>query len=121
MDKILLNGVRLDVHLGVPVDERALLQTVVVDVECEYDTRPAGLADDFSQTLDYAAIHEAVRRTAASRPYALVEALAESIASTVLDQFNVAGVRIRLRKPAALAAKGVNWAGVEIHRIRNRG
>jgi 7,8-dihydroneopterin aldolase/epimerase/oxygenase len=118
MDKIILSGARLEVHLGVSEAERAALQVVVADVELEVDARPAGLSDDFMKTIDYAAVHETVRRTATSRGYALIEAMAEEMAAAVLEEFEVGGVRILIRKPAALQARGVDWAGVEVVRRR---
>ena len=118
MDKIILNGVRLEVHLGVPEDERAVPQVISADVECEYDTRPAGLSDDLAKAIDYAAMHQAVQRAATRRGYALVESMAEDMASALLEEFEIASVRILIRKPTALGAKGVDWAGVEIVRSR---
>jgi dihydroneopterin aldolase len=118
MDRILLSGVRLEVHLGVGDAERAVPQTVIACLECEFNLEKAGRTDDFTRTIDYGAIHQAVREAAGGRPYALVEALAESIASAVLARFPVDGVRVLIRKPAALASSGVDWAGVEILRRR---
>jgi len=119
MDKIILTGIHLDVHLGVPEEERAVPQTIIADVECEYDLRAAGLSDDFTQTIDYAAIHETLQTAATRRPYALVESMAETMASAVLEQFDVASVRVLIRKPSALEARRVDWAGVEIVRRRH--
>ena len=118
MDKIVLSGVPLMVRLGVPDDERADPQEVFADIELDFDVRPAARGDDFSQTIDYAAVHRVIQRAAQSRPYSLVETLAESITAAVLDGFGVAGVRVRIRKPGALRAQGVQWAGVEIFRSR---
>jgi len=119
MDKILLGGARLEVHLGVPEEERRQAQTVVVDLEMDFDIRAAAAADDFRLTVDYAAVHETLRRVASERPYALVECLAERLAAAVLDGFPVRSVRVRVKKPAALASRGVEFAGVEIVRERS--
>ena len=119
MDRILLNGVRLEARLGVGEAERAKPQEVIADLEVEFDTRPAGRADDFRLTVDYAALHEAVRAAAQARPYALVESLAEAMAEAVLRGWPAGEVRIRLKKPGALAERGVEWAGVEIVRRRH--
>ena len=118
MDKILLTGVRLEVRLGVAEEERAETQTIIVDIECECDLRPAGRSDDISQTIDYTLIHQALRSAATSRPYLLVETMAEEMAKAVLTDFDVDSIRIRLQKPAALRSQSVDWAGIEI--LRNR-
>ncbi|MCC7155981.1 MAG: dihydroneopterin aldolase [Bryobacterales bacterium] len=118
MDKILLNGVKLDLHIGAIEEERAVAQTILADVELEYNIRAAALADDVTKTVDYAAVHDAVVSVATWRRYALIESLAEAIAAAVLDRFEVDSVRVRIRKPGALQSRGVDWAGVEITRRR---
>lgn len=119
MDRILLSGVKLDVHIGVSEQERATAQTIYADLELECCLRAAGLTDDVTKTVDYAAVHEAIWRTAQSRRYALVEALAEAIATVLLEKFTIDRVRVRIRKPGALQSRGVDWAGVDILRGRS--
>lgn len=119
MDQILLNSIPLSVRLGVPDAERAHPQTVHADLACRADLLPACATDDFARAIDYAALHATVLRTAAARPYALVESLAESIAQAILAEFPIESLRLRIRKPAALADHGVEWAGVEIERSRH--
>jgi hypothetical protein len=46
--------------------------------------------------------------------------MAEAMAHAVLSAYEIASVRILIRKPKALSAVGVDWAGVEIVR-RNGG
>lgn len=118
-DKIILNGVRLDVHLGVPAEERAELQGVLVDVELTCDTARAGHSDRFQDTIDYAAVRITLVEVARRRPHVLVESLAEEMAAAVLERFAVPQVRVLVKKPRALAHVGVDWAGVEI--VRRRG
>jgi 7,8-dihydroneopterin aldolase/epimerase/oxygenase len=119
MDKIILSGVALDVHIGVPVVERSRAQELILDVELGCYTRTAGGSDNFHDTVDYSAVHHTVKRVACERAWALVEALAESIAAAILTEFPVAAVRVLVRKPAALRDRGVAWAGVEIVRERH--
>lgn len=116
---ILLHGVHLHVHLGVPPEERAEAQAVLVDIALSFDTAPAGRSDRFADTIDYAAVRDTLAAAAARRPYALVESLAESIAEAILAAFPVDQVRVLVKKPRALAHAGVEWAGVEI--VRRRG
>ncbi|MEP7362623.1 MAG: dihydroneopterin aldolase [Acidobacteriota bacterium] len=119
-DKILLSGVHLVCHIGVPAEERARAQGLIVDLEMGLDLRRAGASDRFEDTVDYAAVRDAMERVAGQRPYALVESLAESLAAAVLAEFaKVESVRVLVRKPAALAPLRVDWPGVEIVRTRN--
>jgi dihydroneopterin aldolase len=119
-DKILLSGVRLDCHIGVPEEERAKTQELIVDIELGVDLRGAWASDRFEDTVDYAAVRDVIARVAGQRPYALVETLAESMAAAVLSEFaKVESVRVLVRKPAALAHLRVDWPGVELVRTRN--
>lgn len=119
-DKILLSGVHLDCRIGVPPEERERPQELIVDVELGMDVRRAGASDRFEDTVDYAAVRDAMARVAGKRPYSLVESLAESMAAAVLREFApVESVRVLVRKPAALAHMRVDWPGVEITRSRN--
>lgn len=118
MDKVILGGARVEARIGVTEGERAQPQELVIDVELERDTREAARTDDLSLSVDYAAVWRCLKTVAQERPYALVETLAERIAAAVLGEFEPEAVRVRVRKPGALRAEGVDWAGVEIMRRR---
>lgn len=121
MDRILLQGVTLSTQIGVPDEERLLPQDVIVDVEMHFDTRAATRTDDFTLTIDYAAVRDTLARIAAERPRKLIETLAEEMAAAVLAGYPVGAVRVRLLKPQALRAEGVAAPGVEIFRERTDG
>ena len=57
-DKILLSGVHLVCHIGVPDEERAQAQGLILDLEMGVDLRRAGASDRFEDTVDYAAVRE---------------------------------------------------------------
>ncbi|MFZ5927124.1 MAG: dihydroneopterin aldolase [Acidobacteriota bacterium] len=119
MDKVILSGARVEARIGVTGEERARPQELVIDVELEADTREAARADDLRLSVDYAAVWSCLKEVAQRQPYALVETLAERIAAAVLEEFAPEAVRVLVRKPGALRAEGVDWAGVEI--LRRRG
>ncbi|MBN9658299.1 MAG: dihydroneopterin aldolase [Acidobacteria bacterium] len=119
MDRIILRGVHLTVNLGVPPEERSIPQEIVLDLDVEFDTRPAGLSDDFNLTVDYAAMHTVVRRVATERHYSLVECMAERIAAALLAEFPIESVRVLLMKPAALRGRNVDYPAIEIVRRRH--
>lgn len=119
MDKIILSGLRLAVHLGVSEKERSTPQEVVLDIETGFDTSRAGASDLFGDTVDYSSIFAAAQEAAAARPYALVESMAEEVCRAILGRHPVDSVRVLLRKPQALRDRGVDWAGVEITRRRH--
>lgn len=117
-DRILIPGIPLQARVGCTPEERAVAQRVLLDLELECDAHAAGEADDLALAVDYVGVRDTVERVATARPFRLIEALAESVASEILRGFPVPRVRVRVRKPAALADFGVPWAGVEIERHR---
>lgn len=119
MDKVILRGARLEARIGVTEEERAQPQELVVDVEMEADVREAARRDDLRFAADYAEAWRVIDGLARQQPYALVETLAERIAAAILERFPVEAARVLVRKPGALRAQGVEWAGIEI--VRRRG
>ena len=119
MDRILLPEIPLRARVGVSAEERASEQDITVDVELGLDLSAAGTTDDLGRTVDYESVCEAVAAVARSRPFRLIEAIAEECARAVLGGFAVDEVRVRVRKPAALRSRGVPYAAVEV--LRRRG
>ena len=119
-DRVFLEGLVLAAKVGVTEGERAEAQSLEVDITIEADLEKAGLSDALSFTIDYAEIRHAALAIAASRTWFLLEALAERIASDLLERFSTAsGVTITLRKPSPPFMSGVGSAGVTL--VRRRG
>jgi len=118
MDWIILSGMRLPAHIGVPDEERAGLQDLVFDIRMAYDTREAGRTDDFSKTICYATVIEHIERIL-EKPFHLVEAVAETVAARILSEFPISEVRVRVAKPDAFPEKRIDYAAVEITRTRH--
>ena len=119
MDHISIPDLPLPCRIGVSEGERAAPQLVLIDVELYLDLAPAARQDDFRKTVDYVAVCEALSETAAARPRALIETLAEDSAAELLRRFPVDRVRLRVRKPSALEDFGAPCAAVEIERGRD--
>ena len=120
MDRILVHSIPLDARVGVSDGERAVAQKVAIDVELSLDLVAAGREDALEQTVDYEQVCDVVATTVRSRSYRLIEALAEACAGAVLEAWPlVTEVRIQIRKPGALRARGIPYAAVEI--VRRRG
>lgn len=117
-DRIHIFEVRLSCKVGVPPEERACAQELVIDVSMEKSLRIAALSEDVGDTIDYAAVLATLQRVAASREWVLIETLAEAMCAAVLAEFPAESVHLLLRKPAALAAVGGGVAAVEMERRR---
>ena len=89
-----------------------------MDVELHLDLRPAGLADDLEQTVDYGRVYDAVRTIVQTRTFKLLEAMAEAIAAQLLTDAAVDEVVVRVRKPKVQLGGPLDHAAVEIRRRR---
>ncbi len=118
-DRIHLFDVALECRIGVSAEERRNPQQLLADIAVETDIRKAAASGDAAATIDYSLILDLLRELAGEREYVLIETLAEVMATRILERFPVMGVRILLKKPAALRHRGVGAAAVEIVRERH--
>ena len=115
MDKIILKDMAFYGYHGLLKEESVLGQKFFIDIEIETDTKEAGINDDFTKTINYAEVYEITREFTEDKRFNLIEALAENIASEILNRFDIAySVMVRIRK------KGIfDYMGVEIRRYQN--
>ncbi len=118
-DRVLIPGIPLQARVGCTEDERREPQRILVDVELRCDVRPASRSDSVGDAIDYVSVRNDAEGIAGQRPYALIESLAEAIATALLAKYPTGQVVVRVRKPSALARFGVPWAGVEVVRERD--
>ena len=102
MDSILIEGLEVDAIIGVHEHERNNRQPVVIDLELSVDITAAAQSDNLGDTVSYGDIARAVTALVEESRYQLVETLAERIATMVLADFDVEGVRVKVAKPAAV-------------------
>lgn len=115
MDQIHIRQLKLNAVIGVYPRERKAPQAVIIDLVLHTDLQAAGRSDQLTDTIDYAALVERVRKAAAESSFQLLEALAEHIAVLCLREPRIAAVDVTVAKPGALPGIGV---AVTIHRSR---
>ena len=115
MDKILVKRAKYACNLGVGASERSKKQVVEVDLEIYCDVSKASKTDDVSFTINYSTVYNTIKTVIEEREYKLIETLAESIASTVLENFKTRKVLVRVIKPNGLKNRAES-SGVEIIR-----
>lgn len=101
MDSIQISGIRCYGYTGYFPEENVLGQWFEVDLTLWLDLAPAGKSDAIADTLDYGSAIAAVKHLVKTSKFALIERLAEAIASDILQQPLVQKVQVRLTKPAA--------------------
>lgn len=119
MDKILITGIPLHCRLGVSEKEREQPQEIVVDVELGLDVRRAATSDSIEDTVNYSRVCDALEEVAVAREYKLIETVVESMASRLLMFTLIERALVRVKKPRALAHRGVMYPAVEIVRDRS--
>ena len=108
MDIIYLHGLKIDATIGIWDWEKAIKQTIVIDLDMGADIRKAAASDDVKDTLNYKAVAKRVQQFVGDSSYELVETLAEKIAEIVLNEFDVPWVRVKLNKPGAIRGVRLN-------------
>jgi dihydroneopterin aldolase len=116
MGHILIAGLReLGVH-GVLPEEQTRPQPFEVDVEMSVDLAAAGESDAIEDTVDYAAVSEAISRVVRSERYQLLERLATRIAEVCCNDERVTGVVVTVRKLHPPVRAMVDHVAVRIQR-----
>jgi 7,8-dihydroneopterin aldolase/epimerase/oxygenase len=114
MDIIYLRDLKIPCTIGVWDWERQIKQTVHIDLDLAVDLTVAAASDRIEDTLNYKAVVKRLKEFVGASEFHLVEALAEAIAQTVLAEFGVPWVRVRINKKGAL--RDATDVGVEIER-----
>jgi len=113
-DKLKLAGIKISPRIGVTPDERAAPQECQADVVVSGDWSAAAAADDLALSIDYCLILEKVRAVAAAREYVLLETLAHVIAQSVLADFPVGSVNVRVCKRPAVLRGLLDFVEIEV-------
>lgn len=116
MDKVFINGLKVQAVIGVYEFERLHSQPLIFDIVMTSDLKPAGQSDDLNDAINYAAVSEDVLLLAKNSKPLLIERLAEEVAAMILQKYQPQDVTVKISKPEAVAA--ANCVGVEITRSK---
>jgi len=97
-DTITIADLEVHAHVGVPDEERATAQRLLLNLEMELPFTKAAANDDIEATIDYHAVSVAVSKMSAASEWRLIEKLAEDLAAMVLEQFKPSCVRVEIKK-----------------------
>ncbi|MBP7777578.1 MAG: dihydroneopterin aldolase [Acidobacteria bacterium] len=112
-----LKDLRVDCIVGIYPHERAATQTVMLDIELDYDFAAPAASDAIADAVDYDGVAAGVTGLLQARQFQLIETMAEQAAALLLTQVPVAtAVRIEVRKPAAVPAAACSFVRVERRR-----
>ena len=117
MDKILLKGIRFHGHHGVPKEERHVGGHYEVDATLGCSLAKSGRTDALNDTIDYAEVVTRIVEIGTQQSFQLIEALAEKIATVILEQFAVDEIHLIVKKLHPPIEQPIDYFAVEI--IRN--
>ena len=116
MDIVYIRDLRIDAVIGIYDWERRIHQQINVNIEMGWDNRKAAKSDNIEDTLNYKAAAKLVKDLVDKSEFQLVEALAEHIATLLLDKMNIPWIKVSLGKPMAVTDS--SEVGVVIERTR---
>ena len=114
MDRVYIRDLKIQTVIGIFDWERAIKQTVSLDLEMAADIRKAAASDHIADALDYKAVAKRIIRFVEDSEFQLVETMAEQVSVIVLQEFKVPWLQLRVSKPGAL--RGAQDVGVVIER-----
>ncbi len=113
-DRIFVRGLRVDALIGVYEYERQQRQPLLIDLELELGGSRCCHTDELADAVDYAMVVAAVHRLALFNRRLLLEAFAQDVADTLINDFALSGAAVSVSKPGIL--EGTDQVGVSIRR-----
>lgn len=96
--------------------EKELGQRLEVDIELRTNLDKAARSDEPEFSTNYAEVYALVREVIEEKNFCLLESIGQTIVNRILDQFDVQGVRVLVRKPLAPVGGLLDSVEVEIYR-----
>lgn len=117
MDKIEIRDLEIFANHGVFPEETALGQKFVVSAVMYTETRPAGLTDDLSASINYGEVSHMITDFLQKNTYKLLEAVVENLAEMLLLSLPLLKkITLRIEKPWAPVGLPLKTVAVEITR-----
>ena len=98
MDTITINDLEVFYCVGVPDEERAKPQRLLLTVEMSHDFRVAATEDELGDTIDYHAVAQRLKSFGDGVHWKLIETLAVDIAQMILEDFKPQSVTVEVKK-----------------------
>lgn len=107
-DRIFIESLTVYAQIGVYDWEQQIKQKLVFDLEMAWDSQKAAETDDVVYCLNYAEVSEFILNYVQSKPFLLIERVANEVAEQLQSHFSISWLRLKLSKPKAVAqAKNV--------------
>ena len=84
--------------VGVPDEERAKSQRLLLTIEMQCDFSAAARSDSIADTIDYFAVSQRLLKFGDGKSWKLIETLAADIREMVLSEFKAQHVSVEVKK-----------------------
>ena len=98
MAKISIVDLEVFYRVGVPDEERAKPQKLLLTVEMEFDFGKAAKSDSIADTIDYFAVSQRLLKFGDGKSWKLIEKLADDICEMILTEFRAKSVSLHIKK-----------------------
>ena len=115
-DQLILEDLEFSCSIGVTTEEQAQKQPIIIDIMLGFDNNKAAKNDDINDAINYVHVFDATKELVEGKSFHLIETMAEELATTLLDTFNISSVDLLVKKPRPIEKRGGKWAGVRIIR-----
>lgn len=98
MSRISIVDLEVFYRVGVPEEERAQPQRLLLTLDLDFDFTAAAVSDRIEDTINYKAITDDLLRFGESRSWRLIEKLAADIADRILKNYQPQLVQVKVKK-----------------------
>ena len=98
MEKIILEEVSGNTHIGFTEKERSKKQKLLVSIEVEPKAQYNMINDELGNTINYSAVRMDVKNLLKSGSFNLIETVAEKIALLIRKKYNIKNVTVCVKK-----------------------
>ena len=98
MSKISIVDLEVQYHVGVPDEERATAQRLLITVDMTHDFSSAAMTDRITKTIDYSDVSQRILKFGQDRSWKLIEKVATDIADMILGEHRPESVTVTVKK-----------------------
>ncbi|MGH7951885.1 MAG: dihydroneopterin aldolase [Limisphaerales bacterium] len=108
MSKISIVDLEVFYRVGVPDEERAQPQRLLLTIEMDFDFAKAAKTDSIADTIDYFAVSQRLLMFGEGKNWRLIEKLADDVSEMILSEFKPQSISVEIKKFAIPQARHVS-------------
>lgn len=113
-NQIFISNLVVPITIGVPGWERAIPQSLFIDLNIILKKKDAFNSDNLEDTIDYGAVIELIKSLAETNKDTLLESFGEKIASKILQDYPAQSLTLKISKKKIIA--DADFVGIIINR-----